>query len=119
MQVPLGHGVGVPHWPQGSQVSTSTPEQPCAAGMHVGEGGQEQVPQVHDAAQGCVPYVLQLAVLPGLHAPCPLHAASAHVPLALQVCVFVPQLPHGTGLVWPGAHTPVHAPFLQVWPVQG
>ena len=27
-----------------------------------------------------------------------------------HVCVFVPQLPQAIGLVWPGAHTPVHAP---------
>jgi hypothetical protein len=31
-------------------------------------------------------------------------------PLALQVCVSVPQWPHATGLVWPGAHTPVQVP---------
>jgi len=32
--------------------------------------------------------------------------------------VSVPQLPHATGFVWVGAHTPVHIPETHVWPVQ-
>ena len=40
------------------------------------------------------------------------------VPLALHVCVSVPQLPQATGFIPPGAHTPVHTPETHVWPVQ-
>jgi hypothetical protein len=42
------------------------------------------------------------------------------VPLALHVCVLVPQLPHTIGFVWPGAQTPAHLPVpgAHVWFVQ-
>jgi hypothetical protein len=43
------------------------------------------------------------------HVPLDFHAAATHV------CMSVPQLPHATGLVWPGAHTPVHPPLEHVW----
>jgi hypothetical protein len=58
---------------------------------------------------------LQACEVFGAHAPAfeqvPL---VCHAPLGLQVCVSVPQLPQGTGLVCPGAQVPVHAPFTQV-----
>jgi hypothetical protein len=42
-----------------------------------------------------------------------------HAPFELHVCVSVPQLPHGAGCVWPGAHTPWHALPTHVWFVHG
>ena len=42
---------------------------------------------------------------------------STQVPIALHVCVSVPQLPQATGLSWPGAHEPAHAPETHVVPV--
>jgi hypothetical protein len=118
-QVPLAHATPGPHWPHGSQVSTSAPEHCVPWGVHAGLEGQEHAPQVHEAVHDCVPYVLVghvCAGLPGAHAPAPLQPASVHAPVALQVCVFVPQLPQGTGLVCPGAHVPVHTPSTHVWP---
>src|ERR1700722_3502730 len=45
------------------------------------------------------------------HAPCPAHVPLlCQAPLVPHVCVSVPQLPHATGFVWPGAHTPAHVP---------
>jgi hypothetical protein len=35
---------------------------------------------------------------------------SCQVPLALHVCVSVPQLPQETWLLAPGVHDPVHVP---------
>jgi hypothetical protein len=42
------------------------------------------------------------------------HALLCQAPLT-HVCVSVPQLPHATGLVCPGAHT-LHAPVLHTLP---
>ena len=53
--------------------------------------------------QLCVAFAVH--ALPLVHVPLVCQA-----PLALQVCVSVPQLPQATGLVWPGPHTPVHLP---------
>jgi hypothetical protein len=44
-----------------------------------------------------------------------MQAPSCQVPLALQVCVSIPQLPpQAAWLVWPGAHTPMQAPPTHV-----
>jgi hypothetical protein len=51
----------------------------------------------------------------GEHVPCPEHVALCQLPLPVQVCVSVPQLPQATELVWPGAQTPVHVPLTHVW----
>ena len=41
------------------------------------------------------------------------------VPVAVHVCVSVPQLPHANGSVWVGAQTPVHTPGgRHVWLAQ-
>jgi hypothetical protein len=54
---------------------------------------------------------LQLCVAFAVQAPPLVHVPLVcQAPLALQVCVSVPQLPQATGLVWPGPHTPVHFP---------
>jgi hypothetical protein len=52
--------------------------------------------------------VLQPCALPGAQ-PWPAHPALCQEPAALQVCVSVPQLPQGTGLVCPALHC-THAP---------
>jgi hypothetical protein len=45
---------------------------------------------------------------------------SSHVPVAVHVCVSTPQLPpQASGLVWAGAHTPVHTADTQVWSTHG
>jgi hypothetical protein len=45
----------------------------------------------------------------GAHTPWPPQLPLlCHEPAALHVCVSVPQLPHATGFVWPGAQEPVH-----------
>jgi hypothetical protein len=90
--------------------------------VQAGLAGQEHAPQVHDdALQDCVPNVLVghvCAGLPGAQFPSPVQLASVQAPVALQVCVFVPQLPQGTGLVCPGAQLPVHTPSTHVCPEQ-
>jgi hypothetical protein len=116
-QVPLVQGVGAPHCPQPPHACRSAPEHCAPPGVHTGADGQEHAPNEQAAVHVCDPYVLQACVVLGAQAPCfeqvPL---LCQVPLPVHVCVSVPQLPHGTGFVCPGPHTPVHAPFTHVWP---
>ncbi len=35
----------------------------------------------------------------GVHVPCPLQAWLCHVPVAVHVCICMPQLPQGTDFV--------------------
>jgi hypothetical protein len=114
-QVPLPHAVAAPHCPQPPHVSTSMPEHWALPGVHAGAGPHEQLPQEQVDVHDCVPYVLHICVPFGAHAPWPMHPPVCHVPLALHVCVSVPQLPQGIGLVCAGAHVPVHAPPTHVW----
>jgi hypothetical protein len=46
--------------------------------------------------------VLQVCIVPTAQAPWPAQVLLSHAPLAPHVSVSVPQLPHGTGFVWPG-----------------
>jgi hypothetical protein len=116
-QVPLLHAAGVPHCPQPPHVSSSVEEHCALPGVHTGLDAHEHAPQVHPAAHDCVPYVLHGCVAPGAHTPWLAHVPLVcQAPVVLHVCVSVPQLPQGTGVVCPGAHFPVHAPFTQVWP---
>ncbi len=48
-------------------------------------------------------------------APWPVQAFVCQLPVASHVSVSVPQLPHVTGFVWVGAHTPEHTPDTHVW----
>ena len=116
MQVPLVQAVGVPHRPQPPHVCTSVPEHCVAPGVHTGAAPHEQVPHAHVDVHICMPYELHACVPPGVHGPCAEQVPLGfQAPLALHVWVSVPQLPHGTGLVCPGAHGPVHTPLTQVW----
>jgi hypothetical protein len=64
--------------------------------------------------------VLHACVALGAHGPWPTQLPLVcHAPFELHVCVSVPQLPHPTGCVWPGAHAPSHAPPTHVWFVHG
>jgi hypothetical protein len=62
--------------------------------------------------------VLHASVAFGAQTPWPAHVPFCQAPLALHVCVSVPQLPQATGLVWPGVHTPVQLPPTHAWLVQ-
>jgi hypothetical protein len=84
-----------------------------ALGVQTGDGGHEHVPHAQLALHVAVPYVLQGSVALGEQTPWPEHVPSCQEPLT-QVCVSVPQLVQGIGLVLPGAHDPEHAPFEQV-----
>jgi hypothetical protein len=77
--------------------------------VHTGAFGQLHVPQAQLAVHACVPYVLHGCCPFTAQAPWFAHVPSCHEPLT-HVCVSVPQLPQGTGLVAPGAHEPEHAP---------
>ena len=83
-------------------------------GLHSGGSAHEQTPQPHPVVHVCVPYVLHGWTAPVAQTPCPVHAPSIHVPVALQVCVSLPQLPQATALLWPGPHTPAQVPATQV-----
>jgi hypothetical protein len=92
------------------------PEHCACPGVHAGAEGHEHVPQAQLAVQVCVPYVLHPCVVDGMHAPCPEQVPLlCQLPLDVHVCVSIPQLPHGTGCVCPGAHMPTQAPVRQVW----
>jgi hypothetical protein len=113
---PFVHGV---HCPQLSQVVGMDPLHPCSPGVHTGEGGQVQLPQLQFCKHVSLPYVLQLVVEGGSHTPWPVQPPPlCQVPMLPHVCVSVPQLPHGTGFVSPGAHTPVHTPEMHVFIAQ-
>jgi len=59
--------------------------------------------------------VLHVCVAVGAQVPWPEQVPLVcQAPLALQLCVSIPQFPQATGFVWPGAHTPVQAPDTQV-----
>ena len=89
-------------------------------GVHTGVDGHEQAPQVHvDELHVCDPYVLHACVAFGAQAPCPAQPLLCHPPIALHVCVSVPQLPQPIGYTWPGAQTPLHVPLAHVWPLHG
>jgi hypothetical protein len=114
------HATGLPHCPQPPHVSTPPPPHSVDPGEHAGAEAHEHEPHAHDAVHVSVPYVLHGCVWLGAHAPCPAHVPLVvHEPVGSHVCVSTPQCPHGTGLVCPGAHIPVHAPFAHVWPVHG
>lgn len=84
--------------------------------MQAGAEGHEHAPHAQLAVQVCVPYVLHTCVVVGMHAPCPEQLPlPCQVPADVHVCVSVPQLPHGTGCVCPGAHMPTQAPARHVW----
>jgi hypothetical protein len=108
------HETGLPHCPHASHVCTLLPEHFLLPGVHAGDDGQEQAPHAHVGPHVSVPYVLHGCVAPCAHGPCPLHAPFCQTPPAPHVCVSVPQLPHDTGLVWPGEQLPTHAPPEQV-----
>ncbi len=87
------------------------PEHCVAPGVHAGFAGHEQLPHAHVALHVSDPYVLQVCVAFFAHAPWLEHVPLVcQAPLALQVCVSVPQLPQAAGFVWPGAHTPAQVP---------
>jgi hypothetical protein len=115
-QVPLPHATGLPYCPHAPHVSTP-PDAHCACpGVHAGVVGHEHVPQAQLAVQVCVPYVLHPCVVVGTHAPWPEQLPLlCQLPVDVHVWVSIPQLPHGTGCVCPGAHMPTHAPARQVW----
>jgi hypothetical protein len=121
---PLVHvepaGQVVPHAPQlalSESSSTQVPPQDESPALHA------QAPHWQVPAHDCDPLPWQACVAPGAHAPCPAQAAQAdHVP-ALQVRVWVPQLPHACEVgplqphcpavqVDPDGHTVPHAPQL-------
>jgi hypothetical protein len=81
--------------------------------VHTGAAGHEQLPQAQLAPHVCIPYVLHTSVALGEQAPWPSHWPSCQAPLT-HVCVLVPQAPHATLFVVPGAHEPVHAPPMHV-----
>ncbi len=113
--VPPVHATALPHCPHASHVCTPLPEHCLAFGTHTGPDGHEQGPHAQLVVQVSVPYVLHDCVPFGAQAPCPVQVPLVcQVPVALHVCVSVPQLPHATGFVWPDAHTPVHAPDTHV-----
>lgn len=106
------HAAGGPHWPHGSHSSTALPMEAhrFRPGVHTGTSGQEQVSHAHVTLHFCVPYVLHDCVPFGAQ-PWPAHEPLlCQAPLVLHVSVSVPQLPHGTGLVWPGPQVPAHFP---------
>ena len=83
--------------------------------VHTDADAHEHEPHWHEALHVWVPYVLHVCVLFGEH-PWPAHMPlGCHAPVALHVWVSVPQLPHSTGFVCPGPHTPAQAPAVQVW----
>jgi len=110
------HATAGPHWPHPLQVSTPVvPEHCVVPGLQTGAVVHEQAPQAQLVLQDCVPYVLQVCVPFGAQAPWPGHEPLVcQAPLALQLCVSVPQLPQATAFVWPGAQTPVQVPDTQV-----
>jgi hypothetical protein len=57
--------------------------------------------------------VLHDCVVVAAHAPSPAQVPSTQVPLALHVCVSVPHLSQGIGLLAFGVQVPVHLPWLQ------
>jgi hypothetical protein len=117
MHVSFMQSTAVPHWPHASHVCTPllVALHCLAPGVHTGALGQEHGPQPQDGVHVCVPYVLHACVAFAAHAPCPPHVPSCHTPLALHVCVLVPQFPHATGFLSPGLHMPVHPPPLQTY----
>lgn len=86
-----------------------------APGVHTGGFGHEHAPQVHVAEHVLVPYVLHACMPEGAQTPWFMHEPATHMPLASHVSVSVPQLPQADMRVWPGAHTPLHAPLTHVW----
>jgi hypothetical protein len=105
------------HCPHASHVWAPPVPHCTAPGVHTGVAGlHEQSPHAHCALHVCDPYVLHACVVLGAHGPCPEQVPLVcHVPAGPHVCVSVPQLPHATGLVCPGAHVPTHVPPTHVW----
>jgi hypothetical protein len=89
---------------------------PCP-GMHVGGIGQEHAPQPQVELHVCIPYMLHFCDVPGAQ-PCPLHDPCAQLPVESHVSISVPQLPHVTVCIPPGAQTPEHAPLTHVCATQ-
>jgi hypothetical protein len=120
LHVPAPHDATAPHCPHASHVWVP-PEPHCfAPGTHAGVAlAHEHALHWQLAPHVCEPYVLHGCVAPAAHGPEPAHVPLVcHAPAGPHVCVSVPQLPHATGLLWPGAHMPVHAPATHVWSLQ-
>jgi hypothetical protein len=117
LHTPLVHGTGLPYCPHAPHVSTPPLGPHCVCpGLQAGADGHEHVPHAQLAVHVCMPYVLHPCVVVGAHAPCPEQVPLlCQVPAAVHVCVSIPQLPHGTGCVCPGAHMPTQAAETQVW----
>jgi hypothetical protein len=100
-QVWLVHATGVVlHCPHASQVWTPLLEHRVAPGVHTDAAGHEQALHAQVALHDSVPYVLQLCVPFGAHAPWLAQVPLlCHVPLAPHVWVSVPQLPQAAGFV--------------------
>jgi len=75
----------------------------------------EHAPQAQLELHVSVPYVLHCMVAWGVHVPVPEQLPLDQLPVESHVSVSVPQLPHDTEFVCPGAHTPLHAPLMHVW----
>ncbi len=113
--VPPVHAATLPHCPHASHVCVPLPQHCLAFGTQTGPDGQEQEPHAQLAAHVCVPYVLQDCVRLGAQTPDPVQVPLVcQLPVALHVCVSVPQLPHAKGSVCPGAHWPMQAPETHV-----
>jgi hypothetical protein len=110
------HDTGLAHCPHASHVSTpARPEHRVAPGAQTGGDAHEQAPQAQPE-QVCVPYVLHGCAEPSTQTPWPAQPPLVcQEPVGVQVCTSSPQLPHGTGFVWPGAQLPVHAPLTHAW----
>jgi hypothetical protein len=115
MHVSFVQSTAALHCPQASHVCT-----PLLVALHcfepgvqTGAKGQEHGCHPQLASHVCVPYVLHACVAFGAQTPWPVQLPFCKLPLALHVCVSVPQLPHETVFVAPGMHDPVHLPWLQ------
>jgi hypothetical protein len=67
--LPAPQETGAPHWPHESHVCTPFPEHCVLPGLHTGVDPHEHVPQAQLALQYWLPYVLQVCVALGAHAP--------------------------------------------------
>jgi hypothetical protein len=109
------HATALPHCPHASHVCTPLPQHCLAFGTHTGLDAHEQAPHAQLVVHVCVPYMLQDCARLGAQAPDPVQVPLVcQLPVALHVCVSVPQLPHAKGFVCPGAHWPTQAPETHV-----
>jgi hypothetical protein len=114
--VPAPHATAPPHWPQASHVCTAAPPEHCVEpGAQTGAAAHEHAPHAQLVVHDCVPYVLHACVAFGAQGPCPEQTPGCHAPAGSHVSASRPHWPHAISWVWPGPHTPVHAPDAQVW----